>query len=448
LCSSSTVLSAEGINLETFLLIWLDPHVDTNDENRMTQTFLRKILTCLVIFDDIETCEKWLKECDTNAKIILIVSGAYGEKIVPKIHYLSTIISIYIYCLDVKRNERWAKNYPKIRSVASNPEVLVKQLSMNQTNLERVEDSKALQIYSLDIKTASYIWYQLLLDVLLSSNYLSSKTTPLQLTALFRKYIGDNDDYGLKLISEFEETYRPYDAVSWLIRDAPLGRFVNKALREQDIHRMFVLRFLLIDIYNQLMKHQEDSINAFRIQPMMKSQMENLSAHPGQLLVVNGFLFASTNRDQLINSITNNDQFEIVLMDITAKYRPGVAPFAFLRDIDCDIKGQSDQEILFMCGSIFQVGSLINKNSIWTLELTLVKDSDISSLFSMKQELRKNHNLCLIGNLLNHCNQSDKAIIYYEELLRELPKQHELVPQINKELCKKNTGKPQFPFLL
>jgi hypothetical protein len=243
-----------------------------------------------------------------------------------------------------------------------------------------------------------------------------------------------NDEYGLNLISEFEQTYQSQQAVSWLIRDTPLARFVNKALREQDINMLFLLRFLLVDIQTQLIKHQINSLNAFRIQPMMKSQIKNLLANPGQLLIVNGFLFASTNTPQLISNMTNDDQFETVLINIKATYRSGVAPFAFLRDIDSNIEEQIDREILFMCGSIFVVGPLVYQNSIWTLQLTLISDSDVQELFAMKQKLRQNHNLCIIGDLLNHCEQSDKAIIYYQRLLNELPKEHILIPQIIKQL--------------
>jgi hypothetical protein len=207
---------------------------------------------------------------------------------------------------------------------------------------------------------------------------------------------------------------------------------------------MFLLRFLLIDIHKQLTKHQEDEINAFRIQPMMKSQMEIFLANIGHLLVVNGFLFASTNIPKVLSSMNNIDQFETVFIDITAKYRPGVAPFAFLCDLGNDIQKGREEEILFMCGSIFKVESFLNKNSIWTLELTLVGDDDIPALFTMKQKLRENHDLCIIGDLLNHCDEPEKATIYYEELLNELPKQHALIPQINKQLAqdfKEKSGK-------
>ena len=421
------------ISLETFLLVWLDPHVNANTENQKTQRRLQKILTRLVTFDNIESCEQWVKINGNNEKIILIVSGAYGKQIVPKIHYLPSIISIHVYCLDINLNKTWASNYPKIRSVVSRTKDLLTQISINQNNLESIEDSNALQIHSLDIELASYISYFLLLEILLSPQYLSWTNTFDRFIQLLREY-NSNEEHGSNFISEFEQTYKAEQAVSWLLRDTPLVRYINKTLREQDIDMLFTLRFFLVDIHNQLTEHQADSVNAFRIQSMMKQQMENLSTNPGQFLVVNGFLFASKSMPVLNSKTENNDQFEIVLMKIKAKYRSGVASFVFLDELNGNLKKQTDHEILFMCGSLFQVGSLVCENSIWTLELTLLSDHDVPSLISIKHQLRKTHNLCIIGDILYRCGKPNNAKIYYQRLLSELPEKHALMPRIRNQV--------------
>ena len=413
--ASFDVPPIENTNLETFVLVWLDPNVDTSQENVQTQIRLREILTCLITFDRVKACEDWLKKCSPNEKIILIVSGAYGQEIVPRIHDTPLIIAVYVYCLDVQRNEIWAKNFPKIRSVQSSTANLLRELSQNQYKLENVEDSKALQIYqgteqvySLDMKTASLIWYQLLLEILISPGYLSSRATNQELLGIFRQYNSD-DQYGSHLIDEFERTYQPTQAVVWLIRNTLLGRAVNKALREQDIHMIFPLRFLLIDIHKQLIEHQAPSLNVFKFQLMSQAQMEDLRAHPGQLVVIHGFLFAVTNGVQLMSTVTHNDQYETVLLDIKADYRPGVAPFAFVRHIDRNLQAEMDREVLFMCGSVFEVGSLQYNGSIWTLQLRLVGESDIPILSNMKQKLKDNRQLNMIADLLRQCDLNDKA---------------------------------------
>ncbi|CAF1213642.1 unnamed protein product [Rotaria sp. Silwood1] len=446
-------------HFETFILVWLDPNVDSNNENLQTQERLREILTCLITFDTVETCEHWLKKCSSDEKIILIVSGTYGREIVPKIHHLQAIITIYIYCLDVEHNKVWSQNFAKIRNVISSTDTLLHELSLDQINLESVEDSKALKIYkheqqvcSLDTKTMSFVYYQLLLEILISPSYITTQGTFYELIHTLRQYSSD-DQYGTNLINEFQKTYHRNKAVSWLIRDTPLIRFVNKALREQDIDMLFELRFLLVDIHSLLTTHQARSLNVYKLQLMLKNEMENIRANPGQLLIVNGFLFASTNMSQLMSTITNNDQYETILFDIKADFRPGVVPFAFLRDIDSSIQHRIDREVLFMCGSIFEVGPLIYEDSIWKLQLKLASESDSSILFHMKEKLRETKNLSIIGDLLNQYDQEEKANIYYARISSELPKSHTFVTPTNKQSIKKCTRSnsnsfPNVPFIL
>ncbi|CAF3577479.1 unnamed protein product [Rotaria socialis] len=438
--SSSSIESTpqkKPTDFETFLLIWLDPNVDTSTDNVQTQKRLREILTCLITFDKVEPCERWLKKCCANEKIILIVSGAYGQEIIPKIHHLKRLITIYVYCLDVGRNKQWAKTFAKVRNVISSTDILLDELSHDQTNREGVEDSKALQIYEhkqqithFDTRTVSFVSYQLLLEILISPNYILTQGTYYELLHILRQYSSD-DQYGTQLINEFQRTYDPKRAILWLTRHTPLSRFVNKALREQDIQMLFALRFLLVDIHTQLVSHQGPSLNIFKLQPMLKNEMEHLRANPGQLMVVNGFLFASTDRSHAMSTARFDDQYETVLFDIKASFRTGVAPFAILQDIDSTIEHRKDQEVLFMCGSIFEVGTLIYDNSIWTLHLKLASDTDSITLYNMKTKLKETKNLSIIGDLLNEFNQQEKAAIYYERLFQELPTQNLFLSTIN-----------------
>ncbi|CAF0884186.1 unnamed protein product [Rotaria sordida] len=449
---SSPIESASTIkttHFETFILVWLDPNVDTNAENVQTQERLRKILTCLITFDTVDACEQWLKKCCSDEKILFIVSGAYGQEIIPKIHHLQAIISIYIYCLDIDRNKIWAQNFAKIRNIISSTDTLLHELSLDQINLESLEDSKALniykheqqQVYSHDTKIVSFVCYQLLLEILISPNYITQQGTYYELIHTLRQYSSD-DKYGSKLINEFQKTYNSNKAISWLTRDTPLSRFINKALREQDIHMLFTLRFLLVDIHSQLTTYQARSLHVYKLQLMLKNEMENIRANQGQLLAMNRFLFASTDKSQLISTITKNDQYEIVLFDIKADFRLGVAPFAFLHDIDSNIEHQIDREVLFMCGSIFEVGSLVYENNIWNLQLKLANENDSLILFHMKEKLRETKNLSIIGDLLNQYDQKEQANIYYERLFKELPKHHAFVSQINRQQLPRNNNRP------
>ena len=101
-------------NLETFSLLWLDAQVNTTEENRQAQQKLRKIINHLKTFDDQNQCQQYILSLSPQDRLVLIVSGRLGRQLVPQIHQLRQISSIYIYCMDKQANEQWAKNFTKV----------------------------------------------------------------------------------------------------------------------------------------------------------------------------------------------------------------------------------------------------------------------------------------------------------------------------------------------
>ncbi len=47
-------------------------------------------------------------------RLILIVSGQLGRKLVPQIHHLRQLSSIYVFCMDKQANERWTRQFTKV----------------------------------------------------------------------------------------------------------------------------------------------------------------------------------------------------------------------------------------------------------------------------------------------------------------------------------------------
>jgi hypothetical protein len=92
-------MSSNDKNLELLTLIWLDKFVDATQENREIQDKLRSIINNLVVFDNCQSCEYYLKHQinDQQNKIILIVSGQLGREIIQNIYQLRQIISILVF---------------------------------------------------------------------------------------------------------------------------------------------------------------------------------------------------------------------------------------------------------------------------------------------------------------------------------------------------------------
>jgi hypothetical protein len=441
--SSASSIDIEVEHLETFLLVWLGSKID-HEQNKILQKRLRQYITILVIFDDLKTCEQWLKNRSTNDKIFLIVSDGLGKKLVPNIHQLTSIISIYIFSYKPENYLDWSQNFVKIRGVTSTAEQLLQQISKDEIYFQNIEDSKGIKIFKNDHQTripnaehSLFIWFPLFLEILISSSYLPLSKSLNDLIQILHRFCSNDEDY-LNLINEFEQTYDKQKAITWLANNTSLRRFINKALCEQNISMLFYHRFFLIDIYNQLINNQLNSVHVYRQQLMLLTDIENIRNNINNYLMFNQFLYTSTQQLEFLSIDLKDNRYQMVLIEIRADNRDGAAPFACLQKIFNTSNNQDDLTIIFMCASLFKIISLTkNQNSYWRLELLLAENKDVNILNNKQQKLRRNKDLFMIIDLLDHSNQLNKLNIFSQYLLRELPFDHFLVSQIKKILNSK-----------
>ena len=97
--------NADDNHLEIFGLIWLDADVNIKG-TRDTEQKLRTIINHLKKFHDVEQCQQYIEQRSQKDRLVLIVSGRFGREIVPSIHKLRQVTSIYVYCMDKKGNEK------------------------------------------------------------------------------------------------------------------------------------------------------------------------------------------------------------------------------------------------------------------------------------------------------------------------------------------------------
>ena len=438
---SSTHSSTSNIqieHLETFILVWLDEK-RIDDQNQQLKKRLRQLTTNFIYFDDFRLCEQWFNSRSTDEKILFIVSGRVGPKIVPLIHHLTSIIGIFVFSMILENTSGWIQPYSKIRTTIFTSEELIQQLSKDQRYFENIENSKVIQIFKarshtriIDPEYSSIICYQLFIEILLSPSYLPSSPSSKQFIDYLRQSIF-NDEESLNLIKEFEMTYDKQNPMKSLINNTPIARFLKKALREQNIEILFYLRFFLNDIYNQLMSNQLSLICVYRKQLILIENIENLRSNVNNNLMINGFLSTSIKPFDTSIIDKNENGYETVFIEIDAKKEDGTLPFAFFpNSIDT---GENDPSVVFMCGSIFKIISFeSNINSSWRLKLSLVGSKELNILNEKQIKFRETNDLLMIVELLDQSNQSDKANIYCKGLLRELPSDHHLIPSINDKL--------------
>jgi hypothetical protein len=111
---ASASLVQQKQNLETYSLIWLDTSVNTSQENVLAQQQLRTSINHLLIFEDENECEEYIRSTPKEDRIIFILSGQLGQRIVPRTHQLQQLFSIYVYCSDETRYSQWAQEFSKV----------------------------------------------------------------------------------------------------------------------------------------------------------------------------------------------------------------------------------------------------------------------------------------------------------------------------------------------
>ena len=92
--------------VQNVILIWLDGNIDNNnDDCHNTVSQLRRVVNTINTFTDGDQCLQFINNID-NQKACMIISGSLGERIVPRIHDMSQVDSIFIFCGNKKRHEQ------------------------------------------------------------------------------------------------------------------------------------------------------------------------------------------------------------------------------------------------------------------------------------------------------------------------------------------------------
>jgi hypothetical protein len=113
LSNNEPVLNSNDNHLEIFSLIWLDANNNIKD-NRDAEQELRTIINHFKEFQDVKECQKYIEQKSKQDRLIFVVNDQLGQEIVPSVHKLRQVLSIYVYCKDEKTNGQWISNFPKV----------------------------------------------------------------------------------------------------------------------------------------------------------------------------------------------------------------------------------------------------------------------------------------------------------------------------------------------
>ncbi|CAF4600846.1 unnamed protein product [Rotaria sp. Silwood2] len=421
---------------ETFSLCWLDGDVDITDDNKKTQIMLHSIVKHFKPFNDAYEFKKYIEPLNQNHRLILIVSGRLGREIVPKIHQLPQLSSIYVYCMEKQLNEEWAKQFRKIKDIIIHQDHLITRIKSDKRcrvkNEERISFNMYITTDNLNQSTIAlnenFVDSHLLINYLLRLEL--DPKDPRQLIDLCKTEYKSNKSQ-LIMIREFKNEYAPDKALFWYIRESFLYRMLNKALREQNINQLLLFRFVIRDIHKQLKENQYISpIRVYRGQFMTFSEIEYLQTSKNEYVSINTFLQANTNQDKVLellksSQISNYEHQALFIIDAD----PSISrkdPFVDISRFNSFIE---ETEILFMAGCIFRLIKVEKEGNIWKIHMELCGDNEpgLKRIFAYRRKIQGNENedneitLQTFGNVLQRMGKFDLAETIYHRLLDEVP---------------------------
>lgn len=393
--------SALNLELELYRLIWLDRMCDSTEDNRRTQEKLREKIPYLRTFDECSSCLKYLRDDLAGEKVLLVASGSLGAEIIDRIQPLKCVLAVFVFCLDKERNELWAKNYSKVKGVFVLEDDLLRALSVSYLSEEfqvhhcltplLVRDEDILsQLHQID---CSLVDRRDLLDILR------------QIYAL--------NPFELVEIDELEHLYQSSKSLNWFVDERFLFRLLIRSLEDFRVEMLYLLRFFLQDLDEELKKCPlvSRSERLCRGQLCRSSDVEDWTdRHEEKTFRWKGFFVASNNekkiRDLLLAQSTNDEE------------EKDLQRILFVVESTTEAKEVREKKIfVFPLQTEFRRLSIRLENRLWLVTLAVV----ISPIETTKKidPLEFGHHLRTVGRYLD-------AELLFHRLLSEYPHRQSL----------------------
>ncbi|CAF1136452.1 unnamed protein product [Adineta steineri] len=420
--------------MQNVLVIWLDKNInDNNADCSNTIKQLKCIVNNVNTFTDGEQCIEFIRTI-TNNKICMIVSGSLGQHIVPHVHTMSQVDTIFIFCNNQEWHKQWAKEWPKIKGVFTDVTSICEALKQTAHQCEQnaISVTFAASNKKLDQLNPSFMYTQILKEILLSIDF---EDKHIKEFITYCRDVYDDDEHELKNVDEFNTTYKNKIPIWWYTWDTFLYRMLNCALRSMNADIIVRMGFFINDLHRDIQRlHSEQSdspesgktFTVYRGQGLSKEDFTEMTNSKGGLLSFNSFLSTSKNHDvsfYFAQQVTTNPDLVGILFIISINPTDSTAPFASITDVSHFNK---EDEVLFSMHTIFRIGDIQpidGNNHLYKVNLTSTSDND-QDLRTLTDCIRKetspyNEGWERLGLMLRKMGQSTKAQEVYEILVHQ-----------------------------
>ncbi|CAF1473012.1 unnamed protein product [Adineta steineri] len=415
--SRNTVENRRGINMkrmQSVLLIWLDSNINENNAdygNTIKQ--LKRVVNNVNTFTHSEECIEFIQTITDN-KVCMIVSGELGKHVVPHVHDMSQVDTIFIFCNNQEWHKQWTKEWPKIKGVFTDITsicVTLKQTA-HQCEQNAISISFVASNKKLDQLDPSFMYTQILKEILLTINFEDKHFK--EFINYCRETFAENE-HDLHNIEKLEHDYHNHIPIWWYTYECFLYRTLNCALRLMNADIIVRMGFFINDLHRDIQRlHSEQ----FDVQQSNKT----FTVYRGQCLSKEAFTEMTNTKGGLLSF--NNFLSTIgVLFVISINPTDSKIPFACVSDISYF---HTEDEVLFSMHTVFRIGdiqSMDGNNHLYQVNLTLTNDND-EDLRTLTDRIRQetfpnSTGWYRLGELLIKMGQFTKAQEIYEVLLNQ-----------------------------
>jgi len=461
-------------------IIWLDENMN-NHGNKIRLKHIREIDPDIKTFISRKECIDYIRDQNdkkTNSHIILIISGALSERVIPKIEDYICIFAIFIFCTN-DDNYKHLK-YQKLRAIFTDTDELMNGIELciskfNDTTdfsvflsqlstesgkllsellinivlyyLEPVtpDDNSKVQcsIRNLKEDQASFLWYRQMHEFMVTLENDDDEKAKQEMIRHCREQYKEKPKMQLR-IDEYScqsMVDNKAKAIFCYTDNSFIHQCTNSVLRKENISQVYSYRYIIKLICQQLKRlhkpfidkytneKQKNLLRVYRGQYLKLEHIELLRKNIKNLISLNGFVSTSINRDIAIQFIRNRyeEGLEPVLfkieIDMTSEHSVAFA------DISNFSKYPEEEEVLLSIGSVFQVKSvelvdLDDQPKMYVICLSLSQRNQVTVTKYIEQTYANNvdfaDRLVLFGKLLFDMGESEAAIKYFLDALDRL----------------------------
>ncbi|CAF0730650.1 unnamed protein product [Adineta steineri] len=420
---------------QNYLLLWVDTSIDPiNEDYENPLKQIRTITGDINAFTQRDACIDFLTDPRKDIKFFLIVKDTMFQQIMPHIHDIPQLDSVYILN-DIKiLYEEWPKKYDKIKSIDNNIDDLCQasQIGIKQFN----QDSIAMSFITVDEMASTdnlnqleptFMYTQLFKEILLDMDHGE------QAIKQFTTYCRNCNSVSPINIDRFEKEYSSQLAIWWYTFPSDIYSMLNYGLRTMDADIIITMGFFLRDVHQQIKQLYEQQVNSYEKKPflvyrgqgLMKSDFKKLQKTKCGLMSFNNFLSTSKDKDVSLGfaqgASTKLDTMGILFIMSIDPYIKSI-PFAFIKEMSYF---QEEEEILFSMHTVFRVSAITqidNNNQLYQVELQLTSDEDPQLRLltdRIREEAGGGTGWDRLSELLFNIGQFNKAEHLYTTLLEQ-----------------------------